>query len=206
MTSAAAAPTAETASPSFRPRATIPTSTPRRDVERVHAWPASHCSAYIDSCCGAPATKTKRKRADATIAASVPTASSAAALPPPSTAPLQAAVAAHLAAAPGPAGLWLGRLCRTASHEVGHCFGLDHCVYYACAMQGTACVAEDARQPPYLCPIDVAKVLRATGAQEADRDTALLAFCRGHSGSQLFAAYAAWLEAKLATAVAAVRV
>ncbi|PSR90448.1 hypothetical protein BD289DRAFT_430847 [Coniella lustricola] len=33
-----------------------------------------------------------------------------------------------------------------------HCFCMDHCLYYACCMQGTASVAEDCRQPPYVCP------------------------------------------------------
>ncbi|KAK4129974.1 hypothetical protein BT67DRAFT_437390 [Trichocladium antarcticum] len=50
-----------------------------------------------------------------------------------------------------PRPLALSRVARTASHELGHCFGLAHCSYYACVMQGTAGLAEDARQPPYLC-------------------------------------------------------
>ena len=53
---------------------------------------------------------------------------------------------------------FLFRLCCTVSHELGHCFGLDHCMYKACMMQGTASVAEDMRQPPYLCPVCKAKV------------------------------------------------
>lgn len=54
-------------------------------------------------------------------------------------------------------GLWFGHMCRTASHELGHCFGIDHCVYHAYNMQGSASITEDARQAPYLCPIDSAK-------------------------------------------------
>lgn len=49
--------------------------------------------------------------------------------------------------------LYTLRLSLTASHELLHCFGLDHCVYFACAMQGTASLSEDSRQPPYLCPV-----------------------------------------------------
>ena len=94
-------------------------------------------------------------------------------------------------------GLWLGRVCRTASHKLGHCFGMDHCVHYACSTQGTASVIEDARQPPYLCPIDLTKVLKATGAGQNDRYSALLAFCEKHKDAQLFAAYAAWIRARL---------
>jgi hypothetical protein len=68
----------------------------------------------------------------------------------------------------GLAALWLGGVCRTASHELGHCFGIDHCVYCACAMQGSASLAEDARQPIYFCPLDLAKLLHATGADMVD--------------------------------------
>ncbi|KAJ1328068.1 archaemetzincin [Microdochium nivale] len=62
-------------------------------------------------------------------------------------------------------GLWLSRLARTAAHEVGHCFGMDHCVYAACLMQGTASMAEDVRQPPYLCAVCVAKVGHAVAGE-----------------------------------------
>jgi archaemetzincin len=64
-------------------------------------------------------------------------------------------------------------------------------------MQGTASIAEDARQPPYLCPVDLAKVLRATGVTEFDRHRALLKFCKKHSDVQLFAAFEAWIESVL---------
>lgn len=78
---------------------------------------------------------------------------------PPQTAPLDAAVAAHQRALKGKGGLtladlkslYLRRLCLTSSHEILHCFGLAHCVYAACAMQSTASMIEDSRQPPYLC-------------------------------------------------------
>ena len=93
--------------------------------------------------------------------------------------------------------LWLGRVCKTASHELGHCFGIDHCTYYACVMQGTANVAEDSRQPPYLCPVDLAKVLKATDAQEKEHYGALLKFCEHHREDRLFAAFAAWLRVRL---------
>jgi archaemetzincin len=95
------------------------------------------------------------------------------------------------------AGLWLGRVCKTASHELGHCFCLEHCVSSACAMQGSANVREDARQPPYLCPLDHAKLTQATGSSEAQREQAVLAFCDKHPRVQLFAAYAAWIRAKM---------
>ncbi len=74
---------------------------------------------------------------------------------------------------------------------------MDHCVYYACSMQGSASIVEDARQPPYLCPVDLAKVLRATEADSTERYEALLVFSEQHQDVHLFAGYAAWIRARL---------
>jgi archaemetzincin len=93
--------------------------------------------------------------------------------------------------------LWLSRMCRTASHELGHCFGIDHCVYYACIMQGSASLSEDTRQPPYLCPVDCAKLLHATGSTARERYLALLEYCNRATNHEthFFSAFAAWLTA-----------
>lgn len=178
----------------------------RQNVEREHAWPASHCRAYVEASCAQealPATTTKKgskgKKTNSIRCTSR--------FSPQSSQPsgLQAAVAAYNAvcsanATLSPAGLatlWLGRVCRTASHELGHCFGIDHCAYYACAMQGSASLAEDARQPIYLCPIDLTKLLHATGVDMVDRYAALLAFCEEQGQSAMFAAFGAWLRARI---------
>ena len=65
-------------------------------------------------------------------------------------------------------------------------------------MQGTASIIEDSRQPPYLCPIDLRKVISATGADLWERNTAMLAFCEKFPETHLFAAYAAWIRARIA--------
>lgn len=44
-------------------------------------------------------------------------------------------------------------VCMTATHELGHMFGLQHCIYYECLMMGTNSPAEAARKPAYFCPI-----------------------------------------------------
>lgn len=161
------------------------------DVDREHAWPASHCAKFVAEMSGASALKRKRVKppnGDTTTAST--------------TSAVESAVRAHAAIrAPSRSedlsALWLSRLCKTASHELGHCFGMDHCVYYACVMQGTSCLAEDSRQPPYLCPVDLAKLLRATGGDERKRYQALLSFCEKWDGERLFAGFAAWLRARL---------
>jgi archaemetzincin len=135
-------------------------------VDRGHIWPASHCSDFVDKMNiggsqddeprhernGAKRRRTGRQPASGAQSFVV-------------SSPLEKAVDAHRTSSPA-AGLsvldissmFLFRLCRTASHELGHCFGLDHCMYKACVMQGTASVAEDMRQPPYLCSVCEAKV------------------------------------------------
>ncbi|KIY44910.1 hypothetical protein FISHEDRAFT_15312, partial [Fistulina hepatica ATCC 64428] len=175
---------------------------PALDVEsglasaRAHAWPASHCAEYVRACCDAEVQPRPRKRAHTTTTEAAGSLAHAAGA-------LHAAVAAHRtissldvphASSAALTGLWLGRVCRTASHELGHCFGLDHCVYYACVMQGSASLIEDARQPPYLCPVDLTKVLRVLSTTAESRYSALLAFCERHADIHLFAALAAWLR------------
>ena len=144
----------------------------RQKVEIEHAWPFSHCETYMKACC------TEELAGD-------------------SLGPKEKARAIHSESPASLSTLYLSRICRTASHELGHCFGIDHCVFYACSMQGSASLAEDARQPPYLCPVDLAKILRATGANASDRYRALLTFCKSHGDTQCFEAFATWIEKRL---------
>ncbi|KAL4951359.1 hypothetical protein BDW69DRAFT_196528 [Aspergillus filifer] len=160
-------------------------------VEKVHAWPSSHCARYIERCC----KNGKRVRDSKAFDSS----SSTATLPL-----LESALCAshnhnHRGKLENPSITWLYRTLRTISHEICHCFGLDHCVYYACIMQGSARLAEDARQPPYLCPVDLAKVLAATGATLTERDEKLLAICERDdlNGESGFMTFAGWLRASL---------
>jgi archaemetzincin len=164
-------------------------------IDRNHAWPASHCADYVNDKC----VKASRRGAGKMNAwqgrvfglekdeawQDVIRKFSEARLSRSNSMPASLS------------GLWLGRIATTASHELGHCFGIDHCVYYACVMQGSASIAEGDRQTPYLCPVDLAKILRAIGTDETTRDQALLNFCNSHQPIPIFAAYAAWMENRL---------
>lgn len=171
-------------------------------VEREHAWPASHCEAYIQDCCDAAEPQQSAKKKVKAREAEPDRLEEGA------ETPLRAAVTAYtalpsLSSRPSVAALsslWLNRVCRTGSHELAHCLGIDHCVYYACIMQGSSSIREDARQPPYLCPIDMAKLVRATGTDESERYRALLGVCEKRCESHGFAAFGAWITARLAMA------
>ncbi|KAK3986813.1 Archaemetzincin-2 [Cladorrhinum sp. PSN332] len=159
-------------------------------VDRPHMWPASHCKAYVEKKCGWEANKTTKKRKLEVISKDAPTAG-------PGT-PMRAAVDAMIKASSPQDdldGLWFSRVARTVSHELGHCFCLPHCGYYACVMQGTAGVAEDMRQPPYLCLVCLAKVTKAVrdvhkdGEEreyQVERYKALLGFCGWRRGLSRF--------------------
>jgi archaemetzincin len=163
----------------------------KQGVEREHAWPASHCEEYIDACCASAPPKMKKSKK-----------SKANASDDDSSSPLNLAVRAYSSVPPPTTpsdltGLWLSRVAKTASHELGHCMGFDHCIYYACSMQSTANLTEDARQPPYLCPVDLAKMSMATGASERERYEALLEFCTARSDVGVFAGFGAWIQGVL---------
>ena len=170
-----------------------------QNVERVHAWPASHCESYVEASCKGNSTSQKKMSQQASKRGGDPKASpSQNETSSREITPLRVATnALSSKRLEATTGLWLSRVCQTASHELGHCFGIDHCVYYACAMQGTSSLAEDVRQPPYLCPVDLAKVLKATDADERERYQALLSFCNAHAQIPRYAAFGAWLDSRL---------
>ncbi|KAL8755484.1 MAG: hypothetical protein Q9184_004792 [Pyrenodesmia sp. 2 TL-2023] len=146
-------------------------------VDREHAWPASHCKRYVEACCSAAFApppkrrKIKKMRTGARGAKPlspihIPSSPAPSSSP---TSPMGLALHRHVNDPPSIRLLYLIRLALTSAHELGHCFGLDHCTYYACCMQGSASLAEDARQPPYLCPVCEEKVVLATGADRKER-------------------------------------
>ena len=55
--------------------------------------------------------------------------------------------------------IWMKRSCSTMVHEIGHLFGLRHCVYYECTMNGSDGHFESDRMPDrILCPICLCKL------------------------------------------------
>lgn len=152
------------------------------DITSGHIWPASHCERFLRSLRQQPQPPDKERKADSDVdnpdvnstEATVPIKPLVAPRDNPRT-PLQSAIDAHrsnfdilretLPPSASLQSIYTRRLLLTASHELLHCFGLDHCIYLACAMQGTASIAEDNRQPPYLCPICENKFAFATACE-----------------------------------------
>ncbi|KAL9096346.1 MAG: hypothetical protein Q9165_001343 [Trypethelium subeluteriae] len=172
--------------------------------EGLHWWPASHCAGFIREAVmreKAPAKKKVKRGVPKVVQAVIEGEERERK----AKSPMEEAVSAYRMQYKEVKEcdpeelreLWLSRVCRTASHELGHCFGMDHCVYYACNMQGTASLIEDGRQPPYLCPVDLAKLLYATGRATTEHYEALLAFCKQHPKNALFTAFEAWLSARM---------
>ncbi|KAL1600548.1 hypothetical protein SLS60_006934 [Paraconiothyrium brasiliense] len=167
-------------------------------ITQDHAWPTSHCKAYIDSLCAVEEMEAKPPTATKTRLSK--------------SGPLRAAVHAvsKLRISHSRAdleALWSSRLLRTVSHELGHCLCLAHCFYFACIMQSTSSLLEDTRQPPYLCPVCDAKishtiVVELQGGTEDDRQRwvvdrykALKAFCESGNRKKttLWAGFDGWL-------------
>jgi archaemetzincin len=180
-------------------------------IDREHMWPFSHCAEYVERLCRendeetdvAPSKK-RRKTAPARTV-DLETASEEVQQQQAIADVIRAGLATPEPRA-HPAGLWLSRVVRTVAHELGHCFCLAHCSYYACVMQGTGGIAEDMRQPPYLCPVCLGKLARAVrdvakGFDETqwmvERYTALARFCGTWERVGMFAAYRRWLENRI---------
>ncbi len=74
--------------------------------------------------------------------------------------------------------LCLLRTLKTASHETGHMFSMQHCTLYECNMCGSNHRQEADRRPLWLCPHCLAKLCHATGADPVRRFQELAAFSK----------------------------
>jgi len=75
---------------------------------------------------------------------------------------------------------YLRRCLSVVVHEIGHLFGIEHCVYYLCNMDGSNHLEESDRQPLALCPIDLRKLCLATGVCPIERQRALCDWFQQH--------------------------
>jgi len=70
----------------------------------------------------------------------------------------------------------LRRAIKLMTHELGHCFGVLHCISYECGMNGSNSLAESDGRPIFLCPVCLKKLQWNLGFDVLERYERLLAF------------------------------
>ena len=89
--------------------------------------------------------------------------------------------------------LSLLRSCKVLAHETGHMFGIRHCTFYRCVMNGSNHLGETDSQPLHLCPVDLRKLNHSVGFDPLERYRKLLAL----SEEAGFLDEEAWLRAEI---------
>ena len=73
----------------------------------------------------------------------------------------------------------LRRASATLCHEIGHTFGLTHCTYFKCLMQGAMCLVEAESRGHQLCPVCMRKLTWSINKHPIERYNALFKhFCK----------------------------
>ncbi|MGA1841618.1 MAG: archaemetzincin [bacterium] len=70
----------------------------------------------------------------------------------------------------------LKRSCRVLVHETGHMFGLEHCIFFRCVMNGSNHLEESDSRPLRLCPVCIRKLHSSIEFDIMDRYNRLLLF------------------------------
>jgi archaemetzincin len=65
--------------------------------------------------------------------------------------------------------LLLRRSCKVLAHETGHMFGLTHCVYFQCVLNGSNHLRESDARPMHLCPVCLRKLQYSIGFDVVSR-------------------------------------
>jgi archaemetzincin len=86
--------------------------------------------------------------------------------------------------------LLLRRSCKVFAHETSHMFGLAHCTFFNCLMNGSNHLAESDRRPLHLCPVCLRKLQWSIGFDVLERYEALERVTRADG----FADEADWLS------------
>jgi archaemetzincin len=89
----------------------------------------------------------------------------------------------------------LRRSCKVLSHEAGHMFQLEHCVFFKCLMNGSNHLQESDARPLALCPVCLRKLQFSIGFDVVERYRRLREFY-DKAG---FALQAPWVSDRLKT-------
>ncbi len=74
----------------------------------------------------------------------------------------------------------LRRSCRILAHETAHMFGIQHCIYFRCVMNGSNHIEEADLRPLHLCPVDLHKLYASVRFDVVERYAHLEEFCRSN--------------------------
>jgi len=74
--------------------------------------------------------------------------------------------------------LMLRRSCKVLAHETAHMFGIDHCIWFRCLMNGSNHLDESDARPLHLCPVDLRKLQWSVGFDVAEHYRQLREFYR----------------------------
>lgn len=90
------------------------------------------------------------------------------------------------------------RAVKTCVHELFHIFGVHHCQYYDCIMQGCNTLAESDTHGIDPCPVCLHKLHLATGVDLVQRYTKLYDFYKRHEvTTDAFATELKWLHHRM---------
>ena len=70
--------------------------------------------------------------------------------------------------------LILRRSCHTLAHETCHIFGMQHCIYFQCPVNGSNNLDENDSRPMQLCPVCLRKLHSTIGFNSIERDRRLV--------------------------------
>jgi archaemetzincin len=65
--------------------------------------------------------------------------------------------------------LTLRRSLKVMAHEIGHMYGLTHCTYFECGLNGSNYLDESDRRPIHLCPVCLRKLHWSANIDPAER-------------------------------------
>ncbi len=69
------------------------------------------------------------------------------------------------------------RSCKVIAHETSHMFGIEHCIFFRCVINGSNHLAESDARPMHLCPVDLRKLQWSVGFDVIERYRRLRAVC-----------------------------
>lgn len=69
-------------------------------------------------------------------------------------------------------------------HEIGHMFGLRHCIYFSCIMNGSNHSEENRDKPMELCPVCVRKLHENIHFDFIDRYASMAQVCKSISSEE----------------------